>query len=157
VTNHKIFKRAIEVENLMRPVEDRNRLSRVVWVSIGILTLSIGLIGIALPILPTTPFLLATAYCFSRGSLRFYTWLTTNRAFGRYVRDYYEGRGISRRAKIATLLMLWTTIGISIAILIHPLWLRVILVIVGVAVSYHIATLGNNRARKASKQGLDGE
>jgi uncharacterized membrane protein YbaN (DUF454 family) len=60
----------------------------------GTLFTGLGIIGIFVPILPTTPFLLLAAACFMRSSERFYHWLINNRILGAYVRDYMEGKGI---------------------------------------------------------------
>ncbi len=66
----------------------------------GLLSLGIGIAGIVLPLVPTTPLVLLAAYCFARSSERLHGWLVGHRRLGRYIRDFESGRGIPRRAKI---------------------------------------------------------
>ena len=70
-------------------------LIKIILISVGSLSVLLGILGIFLPLLPTTPFLLLAALCYSRSSERFYQWLVTNRWFGEYIRNYREGRGIT--------------------------------------------------------------
>lgn len=72
--------------------------------------MALGVIGIFLPLVPTTPFLLLAAFLFDRSSPRFHSWLLSNRWFGEYIRSYREGRGISARQKAGTIAILWPTI-----------------------------------------------
>lgn len=101
----------------------------------------LGIIGIFVPILPTTPFLLLAAACYMRSSERFYRWLTNNRVFGAYVRNYIEGRGMPIRMKLATILLLWLAIGLSIAFSVQSLVIRIILISIAVGVTVHIALI----------------
>ena len=98
----------------------------------------LGIIGAFAPILPTTPFLLLAAACYMRSSERFYRRLVNNGIFGAYVRDYIEGRGIPIRTKVFTILLLWTTIGLSIALAVQNIPVRIILLCVGIGVTVHI-------------------
>ena len=77
----------------------RNRLLRLIWLSAGCLSLVLGIIGIALPLLPTTPFLLLAAYCFARGSTKLHQWLVNHPRFGPPIRDWETYRAISKRGK----------------------------------------------------------
>ena len=72
---------------------------RLLWVMAGLLSLSIGVIGVVLPVLPTTPFVLLAAFCFSRGSARFERWLLDHRLLGPIVRDWREHRAVPLPAK----------------------------------------------------------
>ena len=98
---------------------------------------AIGLVGIFVPILPTTPFLLLAAACYLRSSQRFYNWLMNNRWFGTYIRNYTEGRGIPLKVKLFTIALLWIAIGISIW-LVSNLIVTVILLVIAAAVTLHI-------------------
>jgi uncharacterized membrane protein YbaN (DUF454 family) len=132
-----------EIANTEAPQNNppsRGALGRIVWIVAGTFFLVIGLIGIAIPLLPTTPFLLLAAACYLRGSRRMYDWLLGNRIFGRYLKDYYEKRGIPTRVKVGSTVFLWCTIGISIMI-IGDLAIRIVLVIVAAGVTLHIASL----------------
>ena len=77
----------------------------------GIFALSLGIIGIVVPLLPTTPFLLLAAACFVRSSEKLYAWLLHHKWFGEYIRHYREHRAITLRAKIVILVLLWGVIA----------------------------------------------
>jgi uncharacterized membrane protein YbaN (DUF454 family) len=113
------------------------KLKRHLLLAAGTLSLAIGIVGIFVPILPTTPFLLLAAGCYLRSSQRFYNWLMGNRFFGNYIRNYIEGRGIPVKVKLFIIILLWVTIGISIWLVAKPL-VTVILLIVAVGVTLHI-------------------
>ena len=83
---------------------------KIFFNTIGCIALALGVIGIALPLLPTTPFLLLAAACFMRGSDRMYRWLTQNRVFGPYLLDYQERRGVTLRVKVVALTLLWASL-----------------------------------------------
>ena len=101
-----------------------------------------------LPILPTTPFLLLAAYCFARSSRRAHDWLLTNRVFGRHLRDYLEGKGVSPWAKAGTLVLLWAAIGASVVFFVPMWWARALLRVIGAAVTVHILLIRNRRRPK---------
>jgi uncharacterized membrane protein YbaN (DUF454 family) len=113
------------------------KLKRQLLIIAGTLSLAIGIIGIFVPLLPTTPFLLLAAGCYLRSSQRFYNWLMGNRWLGAYIRNYFEGRGIPVKVKIFIIALLWVTIGISIWLVAKPL-VTVILLIVAIGVTLHI-------------------
>lgn len=118
----------------------RTYLGRIAWIVAGTFFLVVGLIGIAIPLLPTTPFLLLAAACYLRGSRRMYDWLLGNRIFGKYLKDYYEKRGVPIRVKIGSVIFLWCTIGLSIMI-IGDLIIGIVLALVAAGVTLHIASL----------------
>jgi hypothetical protein len=104
----------------------------------GSLCVALGVVGMFLPVLPTTPFLLLAAVCYARSSKRLYHGLITNRWFGEYIRNYREGRGISRSHKTAVLLLLWLTIGFSVVFGVQLWWVRLLLLGIAVGVTIHI-------------------
>ena len=123
-----------------------DRLKRRLLIAIGTVCVAIGLVGIFVPVLPTTPFLLLAAACYLRSSQRFYHWLMNHRWFGTYIRNYTEGRGIPLKVKLFTIALLWATIGISIWLAAN--WIvTVILLIIATGVTTHIIRI---RARKRS-------
>ena len=114
------------------------KLKKGLLIFAGTVFTATGIIGIFVPILPTTPFLLLAAACYLRSSRRLYNWLLGNRFFGAYVRNYLHGRGMPRKVKIATIFLLWITIACSIIFAVQALVIRVILLVVAVGVTVHI-------------------
>ncbi len=121
--------------------EPPSKLIRWSLVAAGTLSLGLGLFGIFVPVLPTTPFLLLAAACYARGSQRFYCWLINNRLFGTYIRSYWEGRGLSIKVRAFTIIMLWLTIGLTVVVFINEDWLKVLLLAIALAVTVHVASL----------------
>jgi len=119
----------------------RTTAKRRLLIVAGTLCTGLGIIGIFVPILPTTPFLLLAAACYMRSSERFYRWLTSNRVFGAYVRNYIEGRGMPLRIKVFTILLLWLAIGLSITFAVESLVIRIVLVSIAVGVTVHIVLI----------------
>ncbi|NYH97703.1 YbaN family protein [Cupriavidus plantarum] len=87
------------------------RAVRALWVALGVISLVLGVIGIFLPLLPTTPFVLLAAACFARGSRRFHTWLVTHPRFGPTILDWQTHRAIPWRAKVFALSTMWVSMG----------------------------------------------
>ena len=114
---------------------------RRLLVTAGVLCTLLGIIGIFVPILPTTPFLLLAAACFFRSSERFHRLLLGNRFFGNYVRNYVEGRGMPLKLKLATILLLWLTIGLTITFAVDNLAVRIVLGVIAAAVTVHISLI----------------
>ena len=107
----------------------------------GTLCTGLGIIGIVVPILPTTPFLLLAAACYIRSSERFYQWLINNRIFGAYIRNYIEGRGLPIKIKVLTILLLWLTIGLTIIFALDNIIIRIVLICVATGVTTHIVLI----------------
>lgn len=116
----------------------RQPLLRFMVLGCGWLSVLLGVLGIFLPLLPTTPFLLLAAACFLRTSPRFYLWLIQHPKLGRYVIYYLDGKGIPLRAKIYTLLLMWSTMLLTAFVLVDRLPVKIILPAVGVLVSIYI-------------------
>ena len=121
-----------------------DRLKRQLLIVTGTICVVIGVIGIFIPILPTTPFLLLAAACYLRSSQRFHSWLMNNRLFGTYIRNYTEGRGIPTKVKLFTIVLLWVTIGISIWVVAN-LIVTTILLIIAAGVTLHIVFIRAKR------------
>lgn len=77
----------------------KNRMIRGILIILGVFFVGVGFIGIFLPILPTTPFLLLAVWCFAKSSIRFYKWLLNNKLFGNYIKNYWERNGIPLKVK----------------------------------------------------------
>lgn len=116
------------------------RLKRILLSIAGSLSLFLGITGIILPLLPTTPFLLLAAFCYLRSSKKLYRWLISHRLFGAYIYSYLHFRAVRRRARNLALLLLWSTLTLTM-ILISNTAVPLILVGVGVAVSIHLLKL----------------
>lgn len=107
----------------------------------GVLFLGLGIVGIFVPLLPTTPFLLLAAACFVRGSPKLYRWLIGHKWFGAYIRSYREFHAITLRAKVVSLVLLWAVIGYSAVRVVEAWWLRALLAVIAVGVSVHLLSL----------------
>lgn len=128
----------------LRPAD--SRLARAFFVTAGTLSVAVGVVGIFLPLLPTTIFLLIGAACYGRSSPGAYRWLTTNRAFGRYFRNYKEERGATVLTKVTSLALLWAGIAAAIYLVSPPLWGTLALVAIAAGVSWHLLSLRTIRA-----------
>jgi uncharacterized membrane protein YbaN (DUF454 family) len=113
-------------------------LKRVLLIIVGTAAVIVGIVGIFLPVLPTTPFLLLAATCYAASSKRFYSWLMANRLFGAHLKNYREGRGMSAKVKTGTLSLMWATMGLSIYFFIESLPLKLLLLGIAIAVSIHV-------------------
>ena len=105
---------------------------------LGSLSLALGIIGIFVPLLPTTPFVLLTAALYFKASPRLYEWLLNQKYLGPYVRNYRENKAIPLRAKITSLLLMWGTMLYCISFLIPLLWVQILLFTIASGVTYHI-------------------
>ena len=108
---------------------------RVLLVAAGLASLALALLGLLLPLLPTTPFLLLSAGCFSRASDRMHRWLLRMPMAGRVLEDYERTGGLSRRSKRVALLMLWSTSACSAVLLADSPVMLLVAVTVAVCVS----------------------
>lgn len=113
----------------------------------GTLSLGLGIVGILLPILPTTPFLLLSAACYAISSKRFYNWLLNNKLFGNYIKNYLEGKGIPLKIKVATITLLWLTIIFSAFFVVSILFVRIILILIAIGVTIHILLIRTLKMR----------
>lgn len=104
----------------------------------GIISLLLGVIGIVVPLLPATPFLLLSAACFVRGSDRLYQWLMEHKLFGRYIRNFREHKAIPLKTKILAVSLLWVTILYSILFVVNSVYARILLATLAIAVTLHI-------------------
>ena len=126
-----------------------NKLKQKILFFVGTISVAIGVVGIFVPLLPTTPFLLLAAACYMRSSERFYRRLLNNRFFGPYIGNYMEGRGVPLRIKIYTIALLWTTISLSIFLISPGIVVKIVLAVVAIGVTLHIILL---RGVKGSKK-----
>ena len=116
-------------------------IRRGVYFSVGAMSVVLGVIGMFVPLWPTTCFLLLAAWCFARSSQRAERWLYENRLFGKYISDYRERGVISPRIRATTVVTMWVFMGISAVLLMKWLWVSALLVLIGVAVTLHLYSL----------------
>ena len=128
----------------------------------GLASLALGIIGIFLPVLPTTPFLLLAAFFFARSSERLHSWLVGHPKLGVYISGFLYGGGVPRKAKRAALLTLWPAIVLSSAIIIWKVDIAavrigapIIMVISAVGVSIYIITRPDCDPEEPGSCGLD--
>ncbi|HHT10770.1 MAG TPA: DUF454 domain-containing protein [Candidatus Atribacteria bacterium] len=130
----------------MKPV------ARYLFIILGVIFLGLGVIGVFLPILPTTPFLLLTSFCFLRSSKRLYNWLINHRIFGLFIYNYLTYKAATRNTKIGTLIFLWVSLFIS-SLFISQISIKLLLLAVGIGVTIHIYSL-KTLAQKRETQSI---
>ena len=106
------------------------------WAALGL-----GVVGLAVPILPTVPFLLLAAACFLRSSERWHRWLVSHPVFGPHIADYLAGRGLRARTKVVAIAMLWASVLVSVVLLVPLLAVDVVLLAVATGVSVYLLRL----------------
>lgn len=116
-------------------------LKRTIFLSLGIIFLVVATIGIFLPVLPTTPFVLIAAFCFSKSSKRAEKWILKNRYFGTYIENYRNKCGVPIDIKINSIMFLWLMLIISIFLFSNNPIVSLFLIFIGLAVTIHIYTL----------------
>jgi hypothetical protein len=122
-----------------------NSAKKAILVAAGSLCLALAVLGVFLPLLPTTPFLLLASACYVRSSERLHGWLMGNRLLGGYIRNFKERRGIPLRARVTTVLLLWLPLAYSIYRL-DLLWLELLLLLMGVTWSVLILRMRGVRS-----------
>ncbi len=116
-----------------------SHITKPMWNIAGSIFVAIGVIGIFVPLLPTTVFLLLATACYNNGSERFHNWLINNKLLGPYISNFKEKKGIPLTVKIRTIALLWITIGISIYV-VNLLHVTIILLAVAVGVTLFLLT-----------------
>lgn len=110
-------------------------------ITTGTFFLGLGIVGIFLPLLPTTPFLLLAAACYARSSKRFYNFLLNNKWFGNYIKNYRERKGIPLKIKILSISFLWIVIGYAVIFVVHILLGKIVIILIAVGVTIHILSI----------------
>jgi uncharacterized membrane protein YbaN (DUF454 family) len=109
--------------------------------------LGLGILGLVLPVLPATPFVLLAAACFARASARFYNWLLNHQVFGATVREWRRHRSIPYRVKLWAIALMALSLGISIAFFVRPAWLQAALAMLGVLLAAWLYNLPSRDRR----------
>ncbi len=115
-----------------------NKVLKYLLAFLGLVSLALGVLGIFLPLLPTTPFLLLSAALFMKSSKRLYNWLMNNKFLGKYLCDYVNNRTISVQTKIFSISLLWITMITTSIFVIEKLVIKILLLIIALAVTIHI-------------------
>ena len=127
-----------------------SRPLRVLFFCLGCLFVGLGAIGVLLPLIPTTPFLLLAAACYARSSKRFYDWLLANRIFGPTIRQWQESGSVAFKTKVVAIVLLVMTLGSSVVFFV-PLWpVKGLLVAIGAWVIYFLVRLPTAPSRANS-------
>ena len=116
----------------------RSRVVKGLLVAAGTVSVGLGVLGIFLPIIPTTPFLLLGAACYAHSSERFYVGLLTNRYFGRYIRAWREKRGLTLAMKLWIVFVMAATMGVSAVFFMPLVSVKILLGVVGTGVSIYV-------------------
>ena len=118
--------------------ETSNPIARTLWIILGSALVAIGAIGAVVPGLPTTVFLILAAACYIRSSQNLYDWLISNKTFGPYLKDYREGKGMPRNAKILAVSMIVLFAGYAALFAIENLWVRVMVAVTGLIGIFYV-------------------
>ena len=105
---------------------------------LGAVSLALGIAGIFLPLLPTTPFLLLSATFYFRGSPRLYDWLLSRKRLGTYIRNFRESKAIPLRAKVISVSLTWLTLLYCAIFLFPQIWLKALMAGIAIGVTCHI-------------------
>jgi len=116
-------------------------LKKWMLIALGSLSLGLGVLGIFLPLLPTTVFLLISAACYARSSKRLYDWLLNHKWFGPYIRNWREHKAIPQKSKIIILALLWGTLLVSGLFATDLTVIRFALLVVGAGVTIFITRM----------------
>jgi len=120
---------------------------KIILILLGTISLALGVLGIFIPGLPTTPFLLLTAFLYMKGSVRLYNWLMRNKFLSKYITNYNRRKGMTKKQKIYSISLMWVMIILSAGFLAHTIVVKIIIVtagIVGTAVMGFIVPLARN-------------
>ncbi len=127
--------------------------ARVLFTGLGVVCVSLGFVGAFLPLVPSTVFILVAAWCFARGDPRLLRRLRRHRLFGPALKDWRAGRGLSARAKVAAVVSITLTFGISIGFVIEPPLLKLLLALFALGLITYLLRQPTSRPRPFGKSG----
>jgi len=113
------------------------KAKRLLINALGFLFIGIGAVGVFMPLLPTTPFVILAAVCFSYSNRKLYQWLRRSSLFGTYIVHYEEKQGVPMLLKIKSIIFVWISLTLSM-IALQTLWAYVLLCVIGVVVTVHL-------------------
>ena len=127
---------------------------RIIYLSIGFISLALAIVGVVLPLLPTTPFLLLSIACFSKSSKRFEDWLYHTKLYQTYVADYRETKSIAKERKKWILLQIYILMGISI-FLAPIIWVKLALGALTIFITYYLLKVIPNKPENPTEENPD--
>jgi len=107
------------------------KLNKIVFIILGTISVCFALLGIILPGLPTTPFVLLSAFCFSKSSDKLYNWLINNKLFGKYIKDFNQNKSVTIYVKIYAIFIMWLMIIISCLFLVSNIYIQLLICLLG--------------------------
>jgi uncharacterized membrane protein YbaN (DUF454 family) len=125
--------------------QSSNKVVKYILASLGLISLFMGILGIFLPLLPTTPFLLLSAALFMKSSTRLYNWLMNHKYLGKYLKNYIQHKTISTKTKISAISLLWITILTSVIFITEKILVKIVLLAIAIAVTIHILSFKSNK------------
>ena len=111
---------------------------KYILIVLGSLSLVLGVIGIFLPLIPTTPLLLLSAALYIRSSEKLYLWLINQKHLGAYIRNFRENKAIPLRAKIISVSMVWITLIYCTITISEQIWVKSLFIILAIGITWHI-------------------
>jgi len=114
---------------------------KIIFATLGVISLIMAVIGFFLPLLPTVPFVLLAAFLFDRSSSKMHNWITSHTLFGKYIRDYNQDKSISIKVKVLAIAMMWISMSVSIFVVFRDTW-WVQLLLVSIAVGVTVFIIG---------------
>ena len=127
-----------ENKDIHKAKESNNLFIKILWISLGSFFVALAALGVALPGIPTTPFLILAAACYIRSSQKLYDWLISNKTFGPYLKDYREGKGIPKKAKLLAISMIILFVGSSVIFGIEDQILKIAVGVLGLTGLFYV-------------------
>ena len=134
-----------------------NKAKKYFYITLGFIALGLGLIGVILPILPTTPFLLVTSFCFAKGSERFHTWFTNTNIYRKHLESFVKERAMTLKQKVVLLSFVNFMLAFPL-ILVDVLPMRITIIVLIIIKLYYFIfkvktiTLEEKRAMEAARR-----
>lgn len=126
------------------------KFRKIALVTAGTIAVVLGCVGIIIPVLPTTPFLILACFCYMRSSEKLYNKLMNHKVFGTYIYNYVTYRSITKKTKILSIILLWSGLILSILLIAH-LHIRLVLLAVGIGVTVHLLHLRTMPTKKEER------
>ena len=117
--------------------QNKLKLKKLVLTVTAFVSLLLGIVGVVIPIMPTTPFILLAAICLTAGNNKIAQSLRRSPFFGSYIENFHTKQGVSKALKVFSIIFVWTGLAVS-ALITKTLWISIVLAAVGVGVTIHL-------------------